>query len=166
MKKIYAFAAIIPILILSCVLYGCSDTDDDDDYAMDESYYYPEIQNRLFLRTSSVSLEITSDVSQPSFAWRATGSKYFVITIFKSKIDLKDNRIANPEDAVWTWNTGLGKGREGNISYSDGRDVRNEEIQYTVTRLPYGTYYIAAWGYDDEYNLLYSSKEYLYEYYR
>jgi hypothetical protein len=31
-----------------------------------------------------------------------------------------------------------------------------------VTPLAPGTYYIAAWGYSEEYDLLYSSKEYLY----
>ena len=89
----------------------------------------------------------------------------WVITIFSSKIDLKDNRIANPQDAVWTWNTGMGRGRDGNISFSDGRDMRNGEIQKTATPLSPGTYYIAAWAYDGKYNLIRSSKEYLYEYY-
>lgn len=162
MRKAHTSAIIqmTSILVLICSLYGC------DEAALEEgeAYYYPRTQNILFYETREISLEITPKVSQPSFAWKATGLKYMVITIFNSKIDLKDNRIANPEDAVWTWNTGMGRGREGNVSFSDGRDVRYEEIQNTVTRLSPGIYYIAAWGYDDEYNLVSSSKEYQYRY--
>ena len=169
MKKTHAFAIIqatwMSALILGCfLLFGCA--EGDAELAADESgkYYYPQIQNLIFYGTWELPLEITPNVSNPSFAWDATGLKYVVVTIFKAKIDLKGNEIANPEDAVWTWNTGLGKGREGNISFSDGRDMVNGEIQKTSTPspLPSGTYYIAAWGYDDYYNLTYSSKEYQY----
>jgi hypothetical protein len=170
MNKVKTFSAIqitcIPILILSCLLYGCGlDTSEDDSrYETEDGYYYPKTQNIIFYNTEEVPLEISENVADPSFAWRATGLRYFVITIFNSKIDLKENQIANTEDAVWTWNTGMGKGREGNVSFSDGRDVIGGEIQSTVAPLPAGTYYIAAWGYDDRYNLIYSSKEYLYVY--
>ena len=154
----------IPMLVLACFLCGCGTGDEEAEMGADE-YYYPKTQNILFYGTGEISLEITPDVAQPSFAWRATGLRYVVITILNSKIDLKDNRIANPEDAVWTWNTGLGKGREGNVSFSDGRDVRYGEIQDTVSPLSPGTYYIAAWGYDDDYDLIRSSKEYQHKYY-
>ena len=170
MNKTHFFALIhatwISMIILGCfLLYGCAEGDAE---LADKSgeYYYPAIQNLLFYETREISLEITPNVSNPSFAWYTTGLKYVVVTIFKSKIDLKGNEIANPEDAVWTWNTGLGKGREGNISFSDGRDVANGEIQKTTTPSPLdtGTYYIAVWGYDEYYNLTHSSKEYQYEY--
>jgi len=147
------------LIITSVFLAGCSsgDTETNGDY-------YSETQNILFFNTWEIALEITPNVSQPSFAWQATGLKYIVITVFNSKIDLKNNQIANTEDAVWTWNTGIGKGREGNVAFSDGQDIRNGIIQETVTPLSPGTYYIAAWGYDDNYNLTRSSIEYKFEY--
>jgi len=163
----FAIATWISMLIMGCFfLYGCADDEEDGVTAADE-YYYPQIQNLLFYGTREISLEITPNVSNPSFAWDATGLKYVVVSIFNSKIDLKDDRIANPEDAVWTWNNGLGKGREGNVSFSDGRNVVNGEIQKTGLPSPLAprTYYIAAWGYDKYYNLTHSSKEYQYEYY-
>ena len=152
----------ISMLILGCFfLYGCGADEAAEGEWAD---YYPEIQNLVFYRTNEIPLEITPNVSQPAFAWNATGLEYIVITIFNSKIDLKTGRIANSEDAVWTWNTGLGQGREGNISFSDGYDVRNGVIQDSITSLKAGVYYIAAWGYDDEYTLTHSSKEYQYVY--
>lgn len=143
-------------------IHGCS--SGDSTTSTDNSYYYPETQNILFFGTSELSLEITQNVSQPSFAWQATGLKYVVITVFDSKIDLKNNQIANPEDAIWTWNSNMGRGREGNIGFSDGRDMRLGTIQDTVTPLKPGVYYISAWAYDDNYNLIRSSKEYQFEY--
>ncbi|MDQ1329131.1 MAG: hypothetical protein QG641_2420 [Candidatus Poribacteria bacterium] len=142
-------------------VYGCSNGDSE---TANDNYYYPETQNILFFGTWELNLEITSNVSQPSFAWQATGLKYVVITVFDSKIDLKNNQIANPEDAVWTWNTNMGRGREGNIGFSDGRDMRLGVIQDTVTSLKPGVYYISAWAYDNNYNLIRSSKEYRFEY--
>jgi len=150
------------ICIIVCFLYGCGSSNDEESSG---DYYYPEIQNLLFYGTYDIPLEFTYNVSQPSFAWRATGLKYTVITIFESKIDLQGrDQIANPEEAIWTWNSGMGRGREGNISFSDGRDMNNGEIQETITPLSPGKYYIAAWAYDDQYNLICSSNEYLYEY--
>ena len=150
------------MLILGCLfLHGCGgEMEEGAEMRYDD--YYTELQNLVFYGTYEISLEITPNVSQPAFAWRTTGLKYVVITIFDSKIDIKAGQIANPQDAVWTWNTGLGRGREGNVSFSDGADVRNGEIQNTTTPLRAGIYYIAAWGYDENYTLTHSSKEYQY----
>ena len=120
------------------------------------------LQNRLFYQTIMVELEITPNTSTPSFAWHATGSKYMRIGIFKQKIDLDDQKIANPTDAVWTWHSGLARGREGNVSFSDGADVKNGIILSKNTRLSSGEYFIALWGYNDNHDLSYSSREYRY----
>ena len=120
------------------------------------------LQNRLFYQTIMVELEITPNTPTPSFAWRSTGSKYMRIGIFQQKIDLDDRTIANPIDAVWTWHSGLARGREGNVSFSDGADVRNGIILGASTPLPSGDYFIALWGYNDNHDLIYSSQEYRY----
>ncbi|MBD3185154.1 hypothetical protein GF312_22935 [Candidatus Poribacteria bacterium] len=160
MKKRMIFC----ILIIISLLVGCGEDEGDEEYVSNESardsYYYPDIQNQVFYGTWGFKLEITQGVSDPSIAWYTTGFKYVIVTIFKGKIDLKDNRIANFNDAIWTWHTGLGKGREGNISYYDGQDMRFGEILDTVTPLEPGTYYITAWGYDDNYDLFRSTQEY------
>jgi hypothetical protein len=160
-------ACIVVLGIISFTLYSCGESEGVGQGYIDDTLDrgYTRIQNQIFIGTIPIELEITPDVAKPSFAWRATGSKYVVLAIFRDKIDLKDGRIANIEDAVWMWHTGMGRGREGNVSYDDGADVRNGVIQDSVTPLAPGTYYIAVWGYSDEYELIYSSKEYLYQYY-
>jgi len=167
MRKLFAFtiiSMIIPILILS----GCGGADEEAaayPTGQDSESYQPKIQNLIFSGTWEIKLEITPNVSEPSFAWDSTSLKYVIVTVFNSRIDIKDNQIANPENAVWTWNTGMGRGREGNITFSDGRDMRDGEIQDTVTPLSPGTYFVAAWAYNDYYDLYYSSKEYIHNYY-
>jgi len=166
MRKLYITAKITLfyalLLSLIYIIYGCGSGDVDELGAPD--WYYPETQNIIFYGTREMTLEITSDAPNPAFAWQAIGMKYVVITIFESKIDLKDNQVANTEDAVWTWNTGMGRGREGNVSFSDGRDVKYGEIQDTVTLLSPGTYFLAAWSYDSKYRLTHSSEEYKYKF--
>ena len=163
MKKQVSFIVVFGALV---VLTGCGDggLSGDGDDAFGAQTDYTTLQNQVFLKTFRLDLEITQGTAEPSFAWQATASRYVVLAIFKEKIDLKQNQISNLEDVVWTWNTGLGKGREGNVSYSDGVDVVNGVIQDSVAPLVPGTYYIAAWAYSDDYELLYSSKEYLYQF--
>ncbi len=159
----------IGAIVTAILLAGCGLTND----SMSEESFGSEgvsltrqsdtfLQNRLFYQTIIVDLEITPNTPTPSFAWRATGSKYMRIGIFRQKIDLDDRTIANPTDAVWTWHSGLARGREGNVSFSDGADVRNGVILGTSTPLPSGDYFIALWGYNDNHDLTYSSQEYRY----
>jgi len=159
MRKKNQFAIVL-ILIISVIAFsGCGD-QESEERSPSGDYYQPGIQNLIFYGTWEIRLEVTPNVPNPSFAWDSVGLKYVIITVFRSRIDIKDNQIANPEEAVWTWNTGMGRGREGNVSYSDGRDVRNGVIKESVTHLAPGTYFVAAWGYSEDYNLIYSSKEY------
>lgn len=171
MKKENTFLAMqavwIPILILSFLLYGCEiSINDDGEGGLADEFNNPRIENIIFYNTNEIFLVIGQNEAGLIFSWESTDSRYFVITIFKAEIDinLKENQIANTDEAVWTWNTGLEKGRKGNVSFSDGQDVIDGEIQSTTTPLSPGTYYIAAWGYDDRYNLTHSSEEYPYEY--
>ena len=167
MREIYLFISLF--VLLSC---GGSEESYEDATAMDAEGMivprsnYAQLQNQIFYGTVPIELEITPKSNTPSFAWRTTGSKFMVLTIFEDKIDLRGKTVANPQDVVWTWHSGVGKGREGNVSFSDGADVEKSEISNpaTATSLePNSIYYIAIWGYDDAYNLMYSSKEYKYQ---
>ena len=164
MRRIY-FLFISLFVLLSC---GGSDESYEDatDGMIVPRSDYTQLQNQIFYGTVPIELEITPKSNTPSFAWRTTGSKFMVLTIFEDKIDLRGKTVANPQDVVWTWHSGVGKGREGNVSFSDGADVEKSEISNpaTATSLePNSIYYIAIWGYDDAYNLMYSSKEYKYQ---
>ena len=161
----------ICLLWIIALVPGCGSMDGlspeseavSDEYGLVRRNSDTVLQNRIFYRTMMIELEITPASSTPSFAWRAMGSKYMVITVFNQKIDLINDTIANPTDAVWTWHSGIGRGREGNVSFSDGADVQNDVILDEVTPLASGDYFIALWGYDDSHDLAYSSREYRYQ---
>ena len=161
----------ICLLWIIVVVAGCDSMDelslesgtDSDEYGLVRRNSDTVLQNRIFYRTMMVELEITPVSPTPSFAWRAMGSKYMVITVFNQKIDLINDTIANSTDAVWTWHSGIGHGREGNVSFSDGADIRNGVILNKATPLASGDYFIALWGYDDSHDLAYSSREYRYQ---
>ena len=89
---------------------------------------YTQLQNQIFYGTIPINLEITPKSNTPSFAWRTTGSRFIVLAVFEDKIDLEGKAVTNSQDVVWTWHSGIGKGREGNVSFSDGADVKNGEI--------------------------------------
>ncbi|MBB14187.1 hypothetical protein CMK22_02895 [Candidatus Poribacteria bacterium] len=162
-------------LLISLFLFlSCGDSDESyrevETVSMDGMLVprddYTQLQNQIFYGTIQIDLEITPKSNIPSFAWRTIGSRFMVLAVFEDKIDLEGKTITNPKDVVWTWHSGIGKGREGNVSFSDGVDVRNGEIANStaVTSLEANSiYYVAIWGYDDAYNLMYSSKEYKYQ---
>ena len=121
--------------------------------------------NQIFRSTTKLDISMsTNGTYKPSFSWQSTGLKYIIIGIFTNRISVRDNKIQNPEDMIWTWNTGMARGREGDIIYIDGRDVANKVISSNnSTPLSLDkTYYCAMWAYDIDYNLIRSSKEFLY----
>ena len=84
------------ICLLMALVPGCSSMDellpeseaDSDEYGLTRRKSDTVLQNRIFYRTMMVELEIIPASATPSFAWRAMGSKYMVITVFDQKIDL------------------------------------------------------------------------------
>jgi len=168
MRRIY-FLFISLFVLLSC---GGSDESYEDATAENTDGMivprsdYTQLQNQIFYGTIPINLEITPKSNTPSFAWRTTGSRFIVLAIFEDKIDLEGKTVTNPQDVIWTWHSGIGKGREGNVSFSDGADMKNGEISNPAIATflePNSIYYVAIWGYDDADNVMYSSKEHRYQ---
>lgn len=101
----------------------------------------------------------------PDFSWQSTGNWNVFAAVFTKKISVNNSRnsISNINDNVWAWHSGLGTGREGNISYSDGRSVVNGVLQTGLTPTPLktdSTYFWAVWAWsNDGTRITYSSKE-------
>jgi len=88
----------------------------------------------------------------PQFTWTVTGNKFVYLGLFTESIDVKNNRITNIEDNIWAWHSGIGKGREGDVLFSEGYDVVNGSLDKThaPTSLSAGyTYYWAVWAWDE-----------------
>jgi hypothetical protein len=101
--------------------------------------------------------------TQPAFAWHATGRKLLYVGVFQSNISVAEGQIVNPLANVWAWHSGLGSGRDGNVFFRDGVDVKNGALVTGVapTPLTHGASYVwAVWAWDDAgQKVIQSSKE-------
>lgn len=93
---------------------------------------------------------------RPQLAWEFTGHELIAAAIFERDVELVANgaSIANVEDAVWLWNSGMGganaAGNRVRVDFSDGRDVLNGQVQPTVTPLDSGRLYRwLVWAWND-----------------
>jgi hypothetical protein len=115
-----------------------------------------------FIETGSPEFGSTTD-SVPSFTWKATGQKLVFLAIFNDNIDIKDNRIQNLNNIIWGWHSGFGRGREGFVQFSDGRDFSNGKFLEGQAPTPLhsdSSYVWAVWAWDDEgLAIEYSSEE-------
>ena len=130
----------------------------------------PPLDNNAIFSSSSL-IETVAPANNdtvsatPAFAWVATGRKLVYLGIFVANIDIKDNKIVNIKDNIWAWHSGLGKGREGFVSFADGVDVVNGNLQ--VDRIPtpliFDRAYIwAVWAWDDAGKKVVSSSQELF----
>lgn len=74
--------------------------------------------------------------TSPGFAWVATGRSLVMLGVFVENIDVRQQSITNPEANVWAWHTGLGLGREGNVSWQDGITVQDGEFRPDIPLQP------------------------------
>ena len=69
-----------------------------------------------------------------------------VVAIFRAHIDVQSNLIVNTDQVVWIWHTGIGRGREGNVTFEDGASAVDDEgrPQGSPSTLQGGTFYCCA----------------------
>jgi hypothetical protein len=130
--------SVLSLCLLAAV--GCA----DDAGSSGSEFVY---QNQLFAGSSLMQAAQSGNANEPSFSWPQTGLLHVACAIFDQHIEVQRQQIVNSHRAVWTWHTGLGKGREGNVLFSQGSSVPNGS-QPAKTLAP-GTYYWAVWAFDD-----------------
>jgi hypothetical protein len=140
--------ALVMLLASGPALAGCGSADNGPAGAPDVVY-----ENQIFVSTSVLAAAATNaSTGRPSFSWPATGLKHVVAGIFRTHIDVESSQIVNTADLVWIWHSGIGRGREGNISFDDGASAIDADGHPTAgpVTLQHGTYYWAVWALDDE----------------
>jgi len=85
------------------------------------------------------------------FSWDATGAALVYVGVFNAQIDVREGRIVNKAANVWAWHSGLGRGNEGNVQFSDGHSVSGGELDTTTKpTLNNREYYWAVWAWNGE----------------
>jgi len=115
-----------------------------------------ELRNPIFSNSEFIEARtpVFDDTIQtnPTFTWKVTGQRFVFLGIFSENIIVKDNSIINTSANVWSWHSGLGAGREGNVKFSDGVDVKDGKLQEgkPATSLKSGQSYVwAIWAWDN-----------------
>ena len=149
----------ITFLFLFFVI-GCSDTGPGlppPDYGAGNTIF----AQTTLINTIKPAFNETAS-STPAFVWQATGQKYVFLGIFSERIIAKNNIIENINKNIWAWHSGLGRGREGSVYFSDGFDVVSGELDQNRSPTPLlsGEYYWAVWAWAyDGIKVTYSSQE-------
>ena len=131
--------------------------------------FTPDTTNSIFQDALSINLQSPGNSSivigvSPHLKWISTNSNLVVAAIFARPIKIYSSSIGNKEDIVWAWHSGLVKGSEGDIEFSDGVTPIDGNIYDTLSPIPLKrgkTYYWAVWAWDkDGIVILKSSKQY------
>ena len=146
--------------IIFAGILGCG---DDDTIWVD-----PNMENAVFasadrLVETGVPAFDDTTTTTPEFSWRSTGQKFVYLAVFTSNIEVRNKQIINREDNVWSWHSGLGTGREGNVKFEHGRDMVDGKMLESgppTPLVPGETYVWAVWAWDDQgIEITYSSQE-------
>lgn len=117
-----------------------------------KEYIYYINDDTYIVRADLATLQNPDTVPvTPSFSWNSTGRKLVTVAIFNSRIEVNNNSILNENNIVWMWNTGIGSGTEGSISYFDGRSVDNGNLLEKEQLMPLtidSLYTWAVWAWD------------------
>jgi len=154
------FAFIFGLTVLACI--ACKEDNPESPVPSADS----TLANPVFPNSTLIEVGVPrfgdTVAETPTFTWRVTGRRYVYLGVFSNNFVVSNGNIININDNVWAWHSGLGTGREGNVSYSDGVNVVRGELQIgPPTSLRSGQGYVWAvwaWG-NNGTEITHSSKE-------
>jgi hypothetical protein len=126
--------------------------------------YQDSMGNMYTVRGDTGYQSIMTDTlnSVPCLIWDSLGIDILTAAIFNRPIQVKGGEISNARDMIWQWHSGMLTGREGDVQYSDGRNVIHDTIDYLnpARALDSGHYYWAVWGWNQSgVRIWYSSRQ-------
>jgi len=116
----------------------------------------PNPQNTSFPGTQKIDLIAPTDNIEisnrsPQVSWVTTGATLTSIAIFNHRPTIGTAGIENTSDAVWFWQTGLGGGMTGQLSFTRGKTPVGGSFQNLTDAAPLETgrvYYWIIWETD------------------
>lgn len=126
------------------------------------SYYYLDSMYYVSGDSGYASAIVDTLNNDPLFRWDTFNTKITCCAIFMKQIIVKGGIITNPEDMVWQWHSGMKKGQNGYVQFSDGKNVINDTIDYGNAPFPLKkhNYFWAVWAWNNSAtSILYSSRQ-------
>ena len=145
----------ILLIAINIVLFKCGASAETVQEG-NETHYTNNIFTNTYLLEGSA---VTPTSTTPTFVWEKVGTPYIVISVFKEHINVRSNQISNTSDIVWLWHSGLNNNLlDGTVTYDKGVTLAGSPAPPLMAG---STYYWAIWAYDGNYNLKFSSPEYI-----
>jgi len=113
--------------------------------------YFDENNFEYKISNSALSTKIDTINSRPVIKWDTIDSPLAIVAISKDSLTTINNRITNINSIIWIWHNGMVSGKNGNIKFLDGHNVKNGNIEYnkTADNLEIAKlYYLNIWGFD------------------
>ena len=89
--------------------------------------------------------------STPVLCWDSVMASQIVVGIFVQPIKVENGYISNTEDMVWIWHSGLNKGKDGKVIYTDGKKITDGNISFLSDPEPLTgsvRYYWGVWSWN------------------
>ncbi len=162
MKRIYPILLSILLIIICWRCSNIEDTTNNEDLVFSDVFEIsiPPYQ----YENDGIIYQVTGDTgyyyslvdtlnSEPSFRWDSLDISLVTVAIFNQPINVYKGAIVNTGNLIWQWHSGMESGKEGNIQYSDGRNVLyNDEASidyfHPARPLDEGHYFWAVWGWN------------------
>lgn len=100
---------------------------------------------------SPIASQLTSSTT-PTIYWLPSGSRLAAAAIFSKIPSVGIHGIENTKDIVWFWNSGLGGGFSGQMSYSGGLHPIGGDLSRLESPIPLQsgrTYYWVVWEWNE-----------------
>ncbi len=169
------YRSMIILLSVGFLLANCTSDNqvlNNTDLVFTNSYRLP-VPAYTYKGVNGKDYKVTGDTNyfsgipdtlnaNPVFRWDTFNIKIMCCAIFLKPIHVQNGIITNSKDMIWQWHSGMINGKEGNVQYSDGRNVKNGVIDYEnqPATLASDNYFWAVWGWNSSAtDVLYSSRQ-------
>jgi hypothetical protein len=129
------------------------------------SYVYQAVTGDVFVHGDEGFKNNIVDTitSTPQLRWDSVQTKLIVSAIFINRIQVTKGKIENTNDIIWIWHSGLDKGKDGRVTFEEGRSISDGVIENPGLPVPLPAahqYYWGVWSWDESgIRVLYSSRQ-------